>query len=89
MSPYKIKIIYKLIDGVHFTAEATTLSEAYKYISAIIKTNALMFPRMEETLSEMIKILAKMDAETTYSFEQHLFRIEKCPITGEKQGGTQ
>lgn len=89
MGAYKIKIIYKVLDGVHFTAEATSLSEAYKYVSAIIKTNALSFPKPEETLSEMIKVLARMDAETTFSFEQHIFRIEKTPQREERQGGSQ
>ncbi len=89
MGAYKIKIIYKVLDGVRFTAEATSLSEAYKYVSAIIKTNALSFPKPEETLSEMIKVLARMDAETTLSFEQHIFRIEKTPQREERQGGSQ
>ncbi len=89
MGSYKIKIIYKVLDGVRFTAEVTSLSEAYKYVSAIVKTNALSFPKPEETLSDMIKVLAKMDAETAFSFEHHIFSIEKTPQREERQGGSQ
>jgi len=46
----KIKITYKVC-RVEFSATATCVSEAYEYLQAIIKANAINFPRQAETLS--------------------------------------
>lgn len=45
---------------VEFSATATCVSEAYEYLQAIIKANAINFPRQAETLSEYMCILVKI-----------------------------
>lgn len=71
-----IKIIYKVCN-VEFEALAENISEAYKYIEAIIKSNKLNFPRQAETLSEYMCYLADMKSGKTVKHENHIFKIEK------------
>lgn len=72
----KIKITYKVC-GVEFSATATCVSEAYEYLQAIIKANAINFPRQAETLSEYMCILVKIQNGETIKSENHIFRLEK------------
>ncbi|WP_251316697.1 hypothetical protein [Flintibacter muris] len=76
-----IKVIYKVCN-VEFEALAGNISEAYKYIQAIIKTNELNFPRQEETLSYYMCLLTKIQSGKTVKYENHVFKIEK--VTEEK-----
>ena len=72
----KIKITYKVC-RVEFSATATCVSEAYEYLQAIIKANAINFPRQAETLSEYMCILVKIQNGETIKSENHIFRLEK------------
>ena len=71
-----IKITYKVC-GVEFSAMATCVSEVYEYLQAIIKANAINFPRQAETLSEYMCILVKIQNGETIKSENHIFRLEK------------
>ena len=71
----KIKITYKVC-GVEFSATATCVSEAYEYLQAIIKANAINFPRQEETLSEYMCYLVDMKNGKTIKHSNHIFDME-------------
>ena len=71
----KIKITYKVC-GMNFEAIANNVCEAYKYVEAIIKANAINFPRQEETLSEYMCYLADMKNGETIKHSNHIFGME-------------
>ena len=71
-----LKITYK-VGGMGFTAVAENIAQAYGYVQAIIKANALNFPNQEETLSEYMAILAKFKDGQQLTTENYIFKIEK------------
>lgn len=70
-----INIIYKL-NGAEFVSISETISEAYRDITAIVRTNKLMFPNQEEELSEQMVVLTKIKSGEISSFENLVFKIE-------------
>lgn len=71
----KIKITYKVC-GMTFEAIANNIYEAYKYVEAIIKANAVNFPCQEETLSEYMCYLADMKNGETIKHSNYIFSME-------------
>lgn len=71
-----IKITYKVC-SVEFEAKVNSISEAYKYIQAIIEANKSSFPNNQEFLSEYMCYLVKMKNNEMKSHENHIFKIEK------------
>lgn len=72
----KFTVTYK-VNGVQFSATCDTVAEAYECVKAIVKRESAAFPRAEETLSGYIELLAKMATGSTFSHENHYFKIFK------------
>ena len=66
---------YKVLN-VNFRHEAENAYELFEAVSAILKTNKLMYPEQERTLSEYLMICADIASGKMNMYETHLFRIE-------------
>lgn len=71
----KVRITYTVC-GMDFTAEVSTVSEAYEYIKAIVVKERINFPDREETLSGYMDVLVRMKNGQQLRYENHIFVLE-------------
>ncbi len=71
----KVRITYTVC-GMDFTAEVSTVSEAYEYIKAIVVKERINFPDREETLSGYMDVLVKIKNGSRLRHENHIFVLE-------------
>lgn len=70
------KITYKL-GNVPFDYQTPYVSEAFDAVKAIIeRESAVVFPNKAEAFCEYFGILANVASGKTFSYENHIFKIE-------------